>query len=184
MDEAAKSPENQAIIAKIRKTDRLIDHPSRFYAYADRFKGTPNPKDFGFFDSKKAASANPLGDRNLALHKYYASLPHRDTGTYLKLTHGTGRVIVAPEKMPVGSYVLRVCVGSVKDAPASRRFIQVGHPQRQISSRNWGLKGRAISSHQVTGTIENPETIEIPLEIGSNTPREFAIQEKQPNNGN
>jgi len=184
VDEAAKSPENQAIIAEIRKTDRLIDHPNRFYAYADRFKGTPNPRDFGFLDSKKAAGSDPSRSKNLALHKHYASLPHRDTGTYLKLTLGTGRVIVAPKKMSVGSYVLRVRVGTVKDAPASRRFIQVGHPQRQISSRDWGLKGRAISSHQVTGTIENPETIEIPLEIGSNTPREFAIQEKQPNTGN
>ena len=184
VDAVAKTPENQAIIAAIRKTDRLIDHPSRFYSYADRFKGTPNPNDFGFIDSKKAAAANPLGDRNLALHKHYASLPHRDTGTYLKLTHGTGRVIIAPKKMPVGSYVFRVRVGAVKGAPASRRFIQVGHPQRQIATRNWGLEGRAISSHQVTGTIENPETIEISLEVGSNTPREFAIQERQPNNGN
>ena len=184
VDEAAKTTENQAIIAKIRKTNRLIDHPNRFYTFADRFVGTPNPRDFEFIDSAKAAAAAPSRDRSLALHKHYASLPHRDTGTYLKPTHGTGRVIVAPKKMPAGSYVLRVRVGSVKGAPASRRFIQVGHPQRQISSRNWGLEGRAISSHQVTGTIENPETIEIPLEVGSNTPREFAIQEKQPNNGN
>ena len=184
VDEAAKTPENQAIIAEIRKTNRLIDHPNRFYTFADRFVGTPNPRDFRFIDSAKAAAAAPSRDRSLALHKHYASLPHRDTGTYLKPTHGTGRVIVAPKKMPAGSYVLRVRVGSVKGAPASRRFIQVGHPQRQISSRNWGLEGRAISSHQVTGTIENPETIEIPLEVGSNTPREFAIQEKQPNNGN
>ena len=184
VDEAAKTPENQAIIAEIRKTNRLIDHPNRFYTFADRFVGTPNPMDFGFIDSAKAAAAAPSRDRSLALHKHYASLPHRDTGTYLKPTHGTGRVIVAPKKVSAGSYVLRVRVGSVKGAPASRRFIQVGHPQRQISSRNWGLEGRAISSHQVTGTIENPETIEIPLEVGSNTPREFAIQEKQPNNGN
>ena len=184
VDEAAKTPENQVIIAEIRKTNRLIDHPNRFYTFADRFVGTPNPRDFEFIDSAKAAAAAPSRDRSLALHKHYASLPHRDTGTYLKPTHGTGRVIVAPKKMPAGSYVLRVRVGSVKGAPASRRFIQVGHPQRQISSRNWGLEGRAISSHQVTGTIENPETIEIPLEVGSNTPREFAIQEKQPNNGN
>ena len=184
VDEAAKTTENQAIIAKIRKTNRLIDHPNRFYTFADRFVGTPNPRDFEFIDSAKAAAAAPSRDRSLALHKHYASLPHRDTGTYLKPTHGTGRVIVAPKKVSAGSYVLRVRVGSVKGAPASRRFIQVGHPQRQISSRNWGLEGRAISSHQVTGTIENPETIEIPLEVGSNTPREFAIQEKQPNNGN
>ncbi|HIF32737.1 MAG TPA: hypothetical protein EYQ75_13905, partial [Planctomycetaceae bacterium] len=181
VDKAAATPENQAKIAEIRKTDRLIDHPVRFYTYADRLEGTPHPRDFGIVgDAKKAASWHPEGDRkNLAYHKHYASLPHRDRGTYLKLAHGTGRVIVSPKKkkLPPGSYVMRVRVGAVKGTPASRRFIQVGHPQRQIASRNWGLEGRAISSHQVTGTIENPETIEIPLEVTSKTPREFAVQE-------
>ena len=184
VDEAAKTTENQAIIAKIRKTNRLIDHPNRFYTFADRFVGTPNPRDFRFIDSAKAAAAAPSRDRSLALHKHYASLPHRDTGTYLKPTHGTGRVIVAPKKMPAGSYVLRVRVGSVKGAPASRRFIEIGHPQRFIASRDWGLEGRPISVHQVTGTIEEPQIIEIPIEVRSDTIREFAVQEKQPNNGN
>nr|WP_201723956.1 DUF1592 domain-containing protein [Rhodopirellula sp. SM50] len=187
VDEAAKTPQNQARIAEIRKTDRLIDHPIRFYAYADRLEGTPDPKDFGFRDSPKAASGHPEGDRrNLAYHKHYAALPHRDRGTYLKLAHGTGRIIVPPKKknLSPGSYVIRVRVGAVEGTPAERRFIQVGHPQRQIESRNWGLEGRAISTHQVTGTIENPETIEIPLEVTANTIREFAVQEKQPNNGN
>ncbi len=183
VDEAAKSPENQAIIAEIRKTDRLIDHPNRFYTFADRFEGTPNPRDFGFSDVKKAAAADPSRSRGLALHKHYVGLPHRDRGTYLKLTHGTGRVIVKPKEMPPGNYVMRVRVGVVEGTPASRRFIQVGHPQREIESRDWGLEGRAISSHQVAGTIENPEVIEISLEVGTNTPKEFAVQEKQTNNG-
>ena len=184
VDEAAKSPENQAIIAEIRKADRLIDHPNRFYTFADRFEGTPDPRDFGFSDVKKAAAADPSRSRSLALHKHYVGLPHRDRGTYLKLTHGTGRVIVKPKEMPPGNYVMRVRVGVVEGTPASRRFIQVGHPQREIESRDWGLEGRAISSHQVVGTIDNPEVIEIPLEVGTNTPKEFAVQEKQTNNGN
>ena len=186
VDEAAKTPENQAIIAKIRETDRLIDHPNRFYTFADRLKGAPDPRDFGFSDEKKAAASDPSRSRSLALHKHYIGLPHRDRGTYLKLTHGTGRIIVPQKKkeLPPGSYTLRVRVGAVKGTPAERRFIQVGHPQRQIESRNWGLEGRAISTHQVSGTIDNPETIEIPIEVTANTIPEFAIQEKQPNNGN
>ena len=184
-DEAAKTPENQAIIAEIRKTDRLIDHPNRFYGYADRFKGTPNPKDFGFLDSKKAAGSDPSRSKNLALHKHYASLPRRDTGTYLKLTLGTVRVIVPRKKKELqpGNYVIRVRVGAVKGTPASRRFIEIGHPQRDIGSRDWGLKGRAISVHQVTGTIEAPQIIEFPVELRSDMPQEFAVQEKQPNTG-
>ncbi|MBU01519.1 MAG: hypothetical protein CME14_09750 [Gemmatimonadetes bacterium] len=185
VDEAAKSPENQAIIAEIRKTDRLIDHPNRFYGYAEHFKGAPDPSEFGFLDSKKAAASDPSRSKNLALHKHYASLPHRDTGTYLKLTLGTGRVIVPRKKKELqpGNYVVRVRVGAVKGTPASRRFIEVGHPQRDIDSRNWGLKGKPISVRQVTGTIDAPQIIEFPIELRSDMPQEFAVQEKQPNTG-
>ncbi|MEC8557083.1 MAG: DUF1592 domain-containing protein [Planctomycetota bacterium] len=184
VDEAAKTPANQAKIAEIRKTEPRIDSPFLFYAFADQLKGVPDAKDFGFRDSNKAASAHPKRDRsNLAYHKHYAALPHRDRGTYLKLAYGTGWVVVAPKELPPGNYVMRVRVGAVKDTPTARRFIQIGHPQRLIP-RNRGLEGRAISTHQVTGTIENPETIEIPLTVGSDTPKEFAIQEKQPNTGN
>ena len=187
VDKAAATPENQARMAKFRKTEPKAAHPVWSYGFADRLEGTPNPKDFGFRDSQKAAASHPENDRaNLALHKHYAALPHRDRGAYLKLAHGTGRIIVPPKKkeLPPGSYVMRVRVGAVEGTPAERRFIQVGHPQRQIESRNWGLEGRAISTHQVSGTIENPETIEIPLEVTSSTIREFAVQEKQPNTGN
>ncbi|MDA9962410.1 DUF1592 domain-containing protein [Opitutales bacterium] len=186
VDESAKSPENQAIIAEIRKKDRLIDHPNRFYGYAEHFKGAPDPSEFGFLDSKKAAASDPSRSKNLALHKRYVNLPHRDMGTYLKLTHGTGRIIVPRKKKELqpGNYVVRVRVGAVKGTPASRRFIEVGHPQRDIDSRNWGLKGKPISVRQVTGTIEAPQVIEFPIDLRSGMPQEFAVQEKQPNTGN
>ena len=104
----------------------------------------------------------------------------------MKLAHGTGRVIIShkKKKLPPGRYTLRVAAAAVEGSPASRHFIEVGHPQRQIEIRNWGLEGEALSSHQVTGTIENPQVIEIPLEVGTDTIKEFAIQEKQPNTGN
>lgn len=185
VDEAVKTPANRAKIAELRETEEKIRHPQWFYSFADRLEGTPDPKDFGFRDSQKAAAAYPPGDRNnLAYHKHYAGLPHRDRGAYLKLAHGTGRVIVSPKKLRTGNYLMRVRVGAVDGTPAARRFIQVGHPQRLIESRNRGLEGPAISTHQVSGTIDNPETIEIPLEVGADTIREFAVQEKQPNNGN
>lgn len=185
VDKAAKTPANQAKIAELGKTEPKINHPIRFYYLAHILEGAPDPGEYGFRDSGKAAAANPAWDRaNLAYHKHVAGLPHRDRGAYLKLAHGTGRVIVSRKNLPPGNYVMRVRVGVTKDTPASRRFIQIGDPQRLIPQRNWGLEGPAISTHQVAGTVDNPETIEIPLSVGSDTPREFAIQEKQPNNGN
>ena len=86
--------------------------------------------------------------------------------------------------MPVGDYIFRVRLGTVKGTPAARKFIEIGHPQRDIESRDWGLKGKPISVHQVNGTIEAPQIMEIPIEVRSDTTREFAVQEKQPNNAN
>ena len=184
VDKAAATPENKAKIAELSKKESAITHPLHFYRYAHLLDGTPDPVDFGFRDSGKAAAANPNWDREqLVYHKHYAGLPHRDRGVYLKLAYGTGWVVVAPKELPPGNYVMRVSVGAVKDTPTARRFIQIGHPQRLIP-RNRGLEGPAISTHQVTGTIESPETIEIPLTVGFDTPKEFAIQEKQPNTGN
>jgi len=113
VDEAAKTQENQAIIAEIAKKEPLILDPVLFYRFADRLKGTPDAKDFGFNDAPNAASANPERPSLYSYYKHYASLPHRDTGAYLKPTKGPGRVIVSPEELPVGNYTLRVRLGVV-----------------------------------------------------------------------
>ena len=185
VDKAAKLPKNQAKIEEISQQDASIKHPIHFYRHADLLEDAPDPKDYGFSDAAKAASSNPQWDRaQLAYHKHYLTLPHRDRGTYLKLAHGTGRVVVTVnEDLPLGKYVLRVRTGVVPSSPSARHFIQIGHPQRQVP-RNRGLAGQPLSTHQVSGTIQQPEIIEIPLEMRPETPREFAIQEKQPNNGN
>jgi hypothetical protein len=181
VDKAAATPENTAKIAELSRKLPSIKHPIHFYKYANLLEGTPNPKDFGFRDAQQAALNNPRWDRSqLAYHKHYVGLPHRDKGTYLKLAHGTGRVDISPrKKFPPGKYTMRIRAGVVEGSPPKRHFIEIGHPQRQVN-RNRGLEGAPISSHQITGTIEHPEILETQLEIGANTPREFAVQEKQP----
>jgi hypothetical protein len=185
VDEVAKTPENQAIIAEIAKTEPHILDPLKFYRFADRLKGAPDARDFGFEEVRAPQKANRDWPNLHAYYKHYADLPHRDTGAYIKPTKGTGRVIVSPEKLPIGNYTLRVRVGAVEGSDPGRHFIEVGHPQRMYNGIDWdwGLEGRAISTNQVTGTIAEPQIIEIPIEVGSNTLREFAVQEKQPNNG-
>jgi hypothetical protein len=186
VDAVVSTPENQTIIAEISKTEKHLLEPHRFYSIADRLKGTPDAKDFGFNDAPNANSANPARPSTYKYFKHYAGLPHRNNGAYLMPTKGPGRVVVSPEKLPRGKYTLRARVGIVEGSDPSRHFIQFGHPQRMYNGLEWdyGLKGRSISTHQVTGTIANPQVIEIPIEVGPDTPREFAVQEKQPNTGN
>ena len=183
VDRAAELPENKAVMDALRrKSPRL----AQFYYNVEQLKGIPDPKTFGFNDVQKAAFANRNYNLVYAWFKHYAMLPHRDQGTYLKLGHvgadGYTRIDVKPSwKMPPGTYILRVRVGAVEGAPESRRFIEVGHPD---------TTGRAkqgivfpLSSHQITGTIDQPQIIETRVEVGADTIRAFSVQEKQALNG-
>ena len=86
-------------------------------------------------------------------------------------------------KLVPGTYKLRIRAGSVKGSDPNRHFIQIGHPQRR-NGVPAGFEGKPIRSHQVTGTTEKPQIIETTVKIGADTPREFGIQERQPEDRN
>jgi len=187
VDKAAVAPENQKVIKKIREKYKLTDLTDsvRLYQNAKLLKGIPDAKKFGFKDAN-AASFFYQGSygRKYAYMKHYADLPHSDRGTYLKLTWGIQRIDVSPmpKNLPPGTYIMRVRAGVVEGSPSYRHFIQIGHPQR-VNQVPAGFASLPISSHQVAGTIEQPEVIETRLEVGIHTQREFGIQERQPTNG-
>ncbi len=190
VDKAAAAPENKAIVAGILKQNPKLDlsaWPSAsaflFYRHASELIGAPDPTKFGFRDDNDATFSFQGGySRKHAYIKHYAQLPHSDRGTYLKLAWGIQRIDVTPKpkNLPPGTYTLRIRAGAVEGSPSSRRFIEIGHPQR-VNGVLAGFSSLPISSHQVTGTIANPEIIETQVEIGIDTPREFGIQERQPN---
>ncbi|MDA7667580.1 DUF1592 domain-containing protein [bacterium] len=191
VDKAAAAPENRRIMANILRENPKFDlsaFPAAsgflFYRQAHKLIGAPDPKKFGFRDDNAATFSFQGGySRKYAYLKHYAELPHSDRGTYLKLTWGIQRIDVLPPKMKLvpGTYRLGIRAGAVEGSPPSRHFIELGHPQR-VNGVPAGFAGHPISSHHVTGTIQQPEIIETLLEVGVNTQREFAIQEKQPAN--
>ena len=192
VDKAAAAPANREIMARILKKNPKFDlttWPSAsaflFYRHAHELIGAPDPKAFGFRDDNDATFFfQGSYARKYAYMKHYAELPHSDRGTYLKLAWGIQRIDITPDPqdVPPGTYTLRIRAGAVEDSPSSRHFIEIGHPQR-VNGVPAGFSSLPLSSHQVTGTIENPEIIETQVEIGINTPREFGIQERQPTNG-
>ena len=192
VDEAAAAPENRKIMAEILEENPKFDlstWPSAsaflFYRHAHKLIGAPDPKKFGFRDDNDATFSFQGGySRKHAYIKHYAELPHTDRGTYLKLTWGIQRIDVTPKpkNLPPGAYSMRVRAGVVEGSPSFRHFIEIGHPQR-VNQVPAGFASLPISSHQVTGTIEQPEVIETRLEVGLHTPKEFGIQERQPTNG-
>ena len=185
VDKAALAPENREVMEELREKYPTLDEGprTRLYYNANLLSGLPQATEFGFRDSNKAAFSYSGGYlRKHAYFKHYAELPYSDQGTYLKLAWGTARIVVSPTwDMPVGTYNMRIQAGVAEGAPSFRHFIEVGHPQRDVGVKI-GLAGFPISSHQITGTIERPIVVETRLEVGIHTPREFAIQERQPSN--
>ena len=187
VDRAAQAPENQKFIEQIREKYKLTDLSDnvRLYQNANLLKGIPDAKKFGFRDANAASFSYQGGyGRTYAYMKHYLELPHSDRGTYLKLAWAIQRIDVTPkpEYVPPGTYKLRIRAGTVEGSPRERHFIEIGHPQR-VNQVPAGFSSPPLSSHQVTGTVGNPEIIETTVEIGINTPREFGIQERRPSDG-
>ena len=184
VDRAAAAPENKAVMAELLEKDPKNVPPNvQFYRNAEMLKGAPNPKDYGFRDVGRAAFAYSSGDRVYTYYQHYVDLPHNDRGTYLKTTWGTGRILIKPPAGTLlpGNYKLRINAGIAEGAPEFRHFIQLGHPQRDNHLKS-GITG-VISTHHITGTIEEPEMLETEIVVGADTIREFAIQERQPPKG-
>ncbi|MDE0838822.1 MAG: DUF1592 domain-containing protein, partial [Kiritimatiellae bacterium] len=180
VDKARETPENKARRVELEKDNPQMADPIHFYKFAHLLEGVPDPRDFGFRDAFQAALHNPDWDRsNLAYHQHVLTLPHRDQGTYLKVAAGTCRIDISPKTLLPGTYTLRVRAGVVEGTPSFRHFIEIGHPQRRNQLKR-GLEGIPISSHQITGSLKEPQILEVSLEVSAKTKREFSIQERQP----
>lgn len=176
IDEAAKKPENADIAKKLRDDLNVKQSPHLFYSRFAEIKHAPPPTQFGFRDVDDAQFARSEHTYHHQYYADYAKLPQRDTGTWLML-YSLGRYtgITAPEKWPAGEYTLRVRLAASDESPKERRFIEIGTGKADAADFN------VLSSHQVTGTLANPQTLEIPVEINASGDRNFAIRDKRPN---
>jgi hypothetical protein len=175
VDAASLAPENEGKALEIRMLEDVAKDPRRFYRHWSKMKGAPAPTDFGFKDAAEGESVKAqYEDETGNIAKYFA-LPHADTGSYLFVfILRPQESLNAPKDWPPGEYVLRVRIAALGETPAARHFIEVGHPTQPGAFD-------IISTHQVTGTIEHPQTIDIPVTLTSTGSRTFAIREKRLN---
>jgi hypothetical protein len=163
VEEAAAKPENSEIVARIRsesKSDAI------FRRSWEKIPGAPSPRSFGF-DKKGENDADlandSLGAGWLPYHQYYLEQPALDRGAWLGTqTRHPAELnvnyieLLVPFNWPVGDYVVRVRAAAAADAPPERRFLDFGiHPRT----------GKVLATHEVTGTLESPQVIEIPLTL-------------------
>ncbi len=175
VDAAAAQPENAAKASGIRASEEVRKSPLRFYRHWDELTGAPPPTRFGFKDAAEGQELKEWFDESSAYARQYFALPHADRGSYLFVfIVRPQESIVAPKDWPPGEYVLRVRMAALADTPAQRHFIEAGHPTEPGAFD-------LISAHHVTGSVESPQVIEIPVTLTSTGSRTFAIREKRQN---
>ena len=128
----------------------------------DQLKGAPPPSQFGFQDAQKAFFDELQYINHFVYYTDYQSLPGRDTGAWLLFYQAYRETYVeADAKWPAGRYVLRMRVAANDAAPKERHFVEVG--QRGEDTSNFTV----FSAHQVTGTLAQPQIIEVPMNVSA-----------------
>jgi Protein of unknown function (DUF1592)/Protein of unknown function (DUF1588)/Protein of unknown function (DUF1587)/Protein of unknown function (DUF1585)/Protein of unknown function (DUF1595)/Planctomycete cytochrome C len=177
IDQSAGTPENSAVVEKLRADPRLKTQPHLFYNRFAEIQGAPAPMQFEFRDVEDAQFARSEYSFHHQYYVDYQKLPQRETGAYLMLySLGRHTGITAPSTWAPGRYTLRVRLAATDESPQERRFIEVGTGKADASNFN------VLSSHQVTGTLAKPQLLEIPIEINATGDRNFALRDKRPNN--
>ncbi|MDZ4401730.1 DUF1588 domain-containing protein [Prosthecobacter sp.] len=184
VDAAAKRPENVAIAEKLRK-DAEKPRPSSGVPYAtpmlfyhgwDQISGAPSPVKFGFQDAQAAFFEELQYKGHFDYYADYQKLPGRDTGAWLLFYQAYRETYVeADAKWPAGRYTLRMRVAANETVPKERRFIEVGQRGEDVSAFT------VLSAHQITGTLTQPQVIELNVEVNTQGKREFALRERRPN---
>jgi len=171
VEEAAALPENQDIVAQLKKESK---NDSIFRRSWEKIPGAPSPRSFGF--DKKGENDADLANDSLSAgwlpyHQYYLRQPALDRGAYLGTqTRHPAELnvnyieLLVPFDWPVGNYVARVRVAAMSDAPPERRFLDFG-----IHART----GKVMATHEVTGTMEAPQVVEIPFTLNRGNAERF-----------
>ncbi|RFC46274.1 MAG: Protein of unknown function DUF1592/DUF1588/DUF1587/ DUF1585/DUF1595/Planctomycete cytochrome C [Verrucomicrobia bacterium] len=180
VDAAAAQPENAEITAKIRAAEKTV---RLFRARWDEIPSAPSPKEFLEFPTGVSLPVDMglLTDRwlnpyILPAQEHYVSQPALDRGAYLGTwvqELNSSLSLTVPHGWPPGEYRVRVRVGATPHATPERRFLEFG-----TNVRN----GKVLSTYEVTGTMEEPQIIEIPLSLARNqsttTDGQFWVRER------
>ena len=159
VNQAIARPQNAAIIAELRKTlhaDETIRHSW------SKVPGAPSPADYGNPTEVQVIHELAKIDAFVPYELRYLQMPALNTGAYLTIPfagrsrHSNNALEVSlPADWPPGQYTVRVCVGATPEAEPERRFLEFGSGHTPFS------KSPFLSTHQVTGTQEDPQILQI-----------------------
>ena len=176
VDKAAAKPQYAARVKELK--EKAGTKWWEFYWHWDEFEGAPSPKDYGFPDAYEAYLGDRLWETITTQAAHYFSLPEVKTGAYLGLfssVRNFSQPVSLHPGLPSGTYRIRIRLGATDDAPPDRRFIEL---------TTSGALSSHIGTYHVTGTIKEPQEIDILLRKSKSTPGGFAIREHRTNTGN
>jgi hypothetical protein len=139
--------------------------------------GQQSPAEFGFIDESDVKFHERLHRQQYASYVRYLETPESKTGVLLnKLFNGAVvDTITIPGNWPDGEYVLRARVAALEGSQSKERFLE--HGIVGDGARSGELK--VIGCNQVTGSISEPQILEIPITVKEN--RGFGLRQRQPN---
>ena len=173
VEEASRKPYNAAAAAEIRAATKDEPHKfsDAFYLQWEKIKDAPPPTEFGFPDAIDANMMKNRWDIYIPQGVDYLIKPKAKTGAFLGVAHLPHRWVTLrmPPDWPAGDYKARVCIAATEEGAPERRFVDflAAHPNNHV-----------ISTHQVSGTMANPQIIEIPITIDKDGGRIFQFAEK------
>jgi len=155
---------------------QLAEH-AKYAAW--KASGKP-PQDYGWPNEREAERVE-VPYRTLGpFLTHYLMLPAIDTGAYLSVpikSFFSQVAITIPPREPCGPYVLRTRLGVAPGSGPPPRFlelIQLWRPQQSTLTEE-----RVIGVYEVTGTVDEPVVLEMPVMIDPRFSREFAVREKR-----
>ena len=184
VEAAAARPENQAAVADIR-THRK-DDPRGLYLDWEKLDGAPSPAAFGFPDADDAFHHDAQWQMIPALADY-VTRPATKEGVFLGINDAI--VSQVPGDWPAGDYTVRICVARVpaQELVSSRSdqkpvMLDPPDPSRFfLDVLSWGDRPaphRLLATHQVTGTMHNPDVFNWTMRVDTGGARHFHVRER------
>ena len=173
VDKAAALPKNQAAAATVRNAIKGKS-PHLFYDSWAEFNGAPSPEAYGFKDSQDATFAASDGrwNRNVPYQSWFLAQPENQTGAWL--TVGDNAVnsyfSFSVHGWPAGDYVVRLRAAASEKVLPERRFIEFGMGGGNPFSHD--------ATRMITGTLAEPQILEIPVTLTSKGLRTFFVRER------
>ena len=170
IDELVRLPKNSQAAARMRQLNE--GRPKHdFYHWWKEMPGAPDPKEFGFTDGNEASHIG-VGQWNAVPYmSWFLVQPENETGAWLSI----GDNAVNPwftfwaDRAPAGDYVIRIRIAAARQVDSHRKFVEFGRRSQAFIH---------LSTHEVTGTLEKPQVIEIPTTITTGGDLNFFVRER------